>query len=265
MQRHRGLVALVGALAAILVAFGLATSAIADTVEVSALSNRAFMSAMQELVPAFNETRSGFHVSATFGGPLQITQQIEDGQAADCIIGPRVNIDELVKAGKVVPGSVTDLARSNVGIAVRQGEPKPDISTPEALKRTLLAARTISLPNPAGGALSAVHFASVLERLGIADKMKSKFRFPKAGQFAAELLVSGEADLAVQTNPELLSVAGVELLGPLPPTLRGVTIFTAAVPTAARRPEGGQALIKYIQTPAGAVVIRAKSMEPIRE
>jgi molybdate transport system substrate-binding protein len=255
--KSRPLLALACAVAA-LAAVGLSASAAAA--EVTVLANRAFQSAMQEIVPAFNRTGSD-HASAEFGGPLQLTQRLKDGESVDVVVGPRVNIDELVKDGKVLPASVVDLARSYVAIAVLKGAPKPDIATAEALRRTLLGARAISVPGT--GALSGAHFLKVLDGLGIADAIKTKIRHPTGGQFAADLLVSGEADLAVQTRSELLSVPGVELLAPLPHEFEGITIFSAGVPARAHQPDAGRALIKYLQTPAATAIIKAKAMEPI--
>ena len=138
----------------------------------------------------------------------------------DLLVGPRGSIDGLIKAGKLQPGSDINLARSSVGVAVRKGTPKPDISTPEALKRALLAAKSISYSNPAFGGASGVHFGKVIERLGIVEEMKGKTRFPPEGGFTARLLTTGEAEIAVQQIGELISVPDVELLGPLPATCK---------------------------------------------
>ena len=227
--------------------------------EVTVLANRAFQSALQELVPAYNRTGSN-QANGKFDGPGQLAQHLKDGEDIDVVIGPRVNIDEMVAAGTVRRDSVVDLVRSYVGIGVRKGAAKPDISTSESLKRTLLAARAISVP---ANSPSGIHFAKVLDQLGIADAVKAKFRQPKAGQFAADLLASGEADLAVQTRSELLSVPGVELLAPLPREYQGISVFSAGVPTASRQPDAGAAFIRFVRTSAGAAIIRAKAMEPL--
>ena len=146
---------------------------------------------------------------------------------------------------------------------MRKGAARPDISTPEALRRTLLAAKSISYTDPASGGTSGVYFSALLERLGIAAEMKAKTRHPPNSGFAARLLVSGEAELAVQQSSELMSVPGVELLGPLPAGLQSITQFAAAVPTAARQPEAGRALIRYLQSPRAAAVMKQKGLEPV--
>src|SRR2546428_1763366 len=161
------------------------------------LSTIARQSVAEELLPQF-EKASGHKVSIAFGLGVAMVKRIQDGEAADFVLAPRSAIDGLLKAGKLARGSDATLARSSVGVAVRKGAPRPDISTPEALKRTLLAARAISYSNPAYGGASGVHFAKVLERLGIADEMKAKTRFPPEGGLTARLLAAGGVDLAGQ-------------------------------------------------------------------
>lgn len=234
----------------------------AAAAEVKVFSTIALQTALEELAPTFG-TVSGHRVSSEFAITGPLAKRLQDGEAADVFVGTRSAIDELVKAGKLQKGSEVDLANSSVGMAVRKGSARPDISTPEALKRALSAARAISYTNPASGGASGVHFSKVLEQLGIAAEMKSRTRYPPGGGFAARLLVTGDVDLAVQQNSELLAVPGVELLGPLPMELQSVTLFAAAVPTAAPQPEAAKALIRYLQTPQAAAVLKAKGLDPI--
>ena len=180
-------------------------------------------------------------------------------------MGPQGAIDSLIKAGKLQPGSDVGLARSSVGVAVRKGAAKPDISTPEALKRALIAARAISYTNPAFGGASGVHFSKVIERLGIADEMKAKTKFPPEGGLTGRLLVTGEAEIAVQQIGELISVEGVDVLGPLPGDLQSVTTYAAAIPSAAHQPESARALVKYLQSPEAAAVMKAKGLDSIAD
>ena len=236
----------------------------ASAAEIKALATIALQSAMEDLAPRF-EKASGHKVTITFGLGVAMVKRVQDGEAADLLLTPRSGIDGLIKAGKVEPGSDISLARSSVGVAVRKGAPKPDISTPEALRRALIAAKSISYSNPAFGGASGVHFAKVLERLGIAEEMKAKTKFPPEGGFAARLLSAGEAELAVQQIGELISVPGVELLGPLPGDLQSVTTFAAAIPSAAHQPDAARALIKYLQSPEAMAVMRAKGLDPIAE
>src|SRR2546426_671186 len=183
--------------------WGLALGDTRDSIK--GLATIGLQSVMEDLAPRF-EKASGHKVSITFGLGVAMVKRVQEGEAADLLLAPRSGIDALIKAGKVAPGSDTSLARSSVGIAVRKGAPKPDISTPDALKRALTAAKSISYSNPAFGGASGVHFAKVLERLGIAEEMKAKTKFPPEGGFTARLLAAGEAEMAVQQIGELISV-----------------------------------------------------------
>ncbi|HEX9431574.1 MAG TPA: substrate-binding domain-containing protein [Burkholderiales bacterium] len=229
--------------------------------EINGLSTIAVQSAMEELIPHF-EKASGHKVHVAFGLGVAMAKRVQDGEAADFVLGPRSAIDGLAKAGKLAPGSDAALARSSVAVAVRKGAPKPDISTPDALKRALLAAKAISYSNPAYGGASGVHFAKVLERLGIVDEMKAKTKFPPEGGFTARLLAAGEVDLAIQQTGELISVPGVELAGSLPGELQSITTFAIAIPTAARQPDAAKALIKYLQSAEAAAVMKARGLDP---
>src|SRR5438477_11476800 len=167
----------------------------ASAAELHGLSTIAMQSAMEELIPHF-EKASGHKVHVAFGLGVAMAKRVQDGESADFVVGPRVAIDGLTKAGKLAPGSEATLARSSVGVAVRKGAPKPDISTPEALKRTLLAAKSIIYTDPALRSPSGVHFANVLERLGIAEQMKVKSKLHDGVGFNAEFVARGEIELA---------------------------------------------------------------------
>jgi molybdate transport system substrate-binding protein len=154
-------------------------------------------SAAERLFAQFDEV-SGHKLGVTWGTAPMLVKRIEGGDTADVVVLSRAGIDALTKLGKIAPGADTTLASSGVGIAVKAGAPKPDISTPEALKRTLLAAKSIAYSEPSAGGASGVYFAKLLERLGIAEQMKPKTKYPPPGGFSANLLMTGEAELAVQ-------------------------------------------------------------------
>jgi molybdate transport system substrate-binding protein len=156
-------------------------------------------------------------------------KRVQGGETADVVIIPRQGIDGFVMDGKASAGNVTAIARSGLGVAVRKGAPKPDISSPEALKRTLLAAKSITYPNPALGGAAGIHFAKVLDRLGIANEMKSKTVLSKAGNDTGVLVANGEAEIGVQQFQALISVAGIEIVGPLPGDLQDTAVFAAAM------------------------------------
>ena len=182
-------------------------------------------------------------------------RRIQNGETADLVIGFAPGIDELSKDGKVI-GSRSDLARSLIGVAVRAGAPKPDISSPDALRRALLAANAVAYSS---GGISGNHFVSVLEKLGIADEVKAK---SKLGAPAAAFVARGEADIAVQQIPELIAVADAELVGPLPRELGHVTQFSAGLLASAKEPDAAKALIKFLMTEEAAAVIAAKGLTP---
>jgi molybdate transport system substrate-binding protein len=228
-------------------------------VDINAFMSIGVQGAIEELLPAF-EKASGDTVAATWGTGAVLNRRVAGGAAVDVLISTRTGIDELLTTGAVTRGSDVDLARSRIGVAVRRGAPKPDISTPDALRRSLLAARAISYSDPAAGGVSGVHFARVLEQLGIAGAMKARTRFPPPSGFSASLVARGEADLAVQQIPEL-SVAGVELVGPLPDGLQLVTTFTAALPATARQREAAAAFVRFLQSREAVAVMKAKGLE----
>ena len=174
----------------------------------------------------------------------------------------REAIDGLIADGIVARGSDVTLARSGVGIAVRRGTPKPDITTPEALKRAVLAARAIGYSDPAGGGASGVHFEKVLRELGIADAVKSKIKYPPVGTHTAQMLLTGEVDLAVQQIPELIFVQGIGLVGPLPATLQLTTIFVGGIHAQAGEPGAARALLSFLRSPQAAEAFRAQGLEP---
>jgi molybdate transport system substrate-binding protein len=237
---------------------------IAQPADFKVLSTIAFEGAFKTLVPEFNRT-AGHVTDAEFGGAGVMLERVQKDEVADLYFGPRETVDALVAAGKVRPGSVVDLVRSPMGIAVRKGAPKPDISTAAGLKRVLLAAKGITYPDPNGVSPSARQLVKIAARLGISEELKARTRRPTRGTAAGPtMLITGEVDLAVQQNCELLTYApDIELLGPLPREFQLDTIMSAAVPITARDPSAARALIQFLQTPAAAEVMRRWSLEPI--
>ena len=229
--------------------------------ELTVYSSIGVRSAAEELFRKF-EKHSGTRLALSWGTAPMIVARIEAGERADVLILSRAGIDSLIKQGKVLSGSDITLAGSGVAIAVKQGAPKPDISTPEALKETLLRAKSIAYSEPSAGGASGVYFAKLLERMGIAEQMKPKTKYPPAGGFSAELLLTGDAELAVQQKPELLHVPGVEIVGFLPGELNLVTEFAAAIMAGSKNVEMGKALIDSLREPEAAAVFREKGLDP---
>ena len=233
----------------------------ADAAEIKVLSAFGIMAVMEDLGPKF-ERASGHKLAITFGSGGAVVKRVQGGEPADVIVIPRQGIDSLVKDGKAAAGEVTDVARSGMGVAVRKGAPKPDISSPEALKRTLLAAKSITYGNPAQGSASGSHFAKVLDRLGIADEMKAKTVFPPKPGTDPLLVANGEAEIGVNQIQELISVPGIELVGPVPGDLQSTLVFSTAIMAGAKDAEVAKALVNFLRTPEAVAVIKAKGMEP---
>ena len=225
--------------------------------EIRVLSTNGVRSALVELLPQFERT-TGHKVSIDYDTANILFGRVKEGESADLAILTRPIIDDLIKQGKIAGGVGTDLARSGVGVSVRAGIPKPDISSAKALKAALLDAKSIAFTQTGA---SGIHFAKVLERLGIADPVNAKAKIP-AGGSVGELVAKGEAEMAVQQIPELLAVPGIQYVGPLPPELQNFTVFCAGVLTGARQPEAAKALIDFLKTPEAARVFKAKGMEP---
>jgi molybdate transport system substrate-binding protein len=230
--------------------------------EISGLMSMGVQGVMDTLRPAF-EQGSGHTLSLTFNTSKVLLQDLRGGAAPDVLIVTREGMDGLIAESLIAPGSDVPLAGSSVGIAVRKGAPKPDISTPETFRHALLAARAISASDPAGGGASGVHFESLLHRLGIADAVKPKTRYPPVGRYTAELLLTGEADLAVQQLSELGFVKGIDLVGPLPAALGLTTVFAGGIHARARQPEAARALLLFLRSPDAAEAFRAQGLEPV--
>lgn len=212
---------------------------------------------MEELLPAF-ERASGHQVSINYDTAILTLSRIKSGETADLVILNAPAIDELTKQGRIAAGSRHTLARCGVGIAVRAGAPKPDISSVEAFRRALLDAKSIA--HTEAGA-SGIHFLGLIERLGIAAQVKAKAR-TRPGGLIGKLVASGEAELAVQQIPELMAVAGIDLVGPLPHELQIISTITAAVFEDARQPDAAQALLEFLTTPSAARVFKANGLDP---
>ena len=160
-----------------------------------------------------------------------------------------VAIDDAIRDGRVVAGSRTDLARTGMGVGVREGAPRPDIATPEAFKATLLAAKSLVYVDPAQGATSGIHFKSVLERLGIADAVRAKTQLVPGG-YPAEKVAKGEVEMVVHQISEIVPVKGVAMVGPLPGDLQKVTVYSAGLAARSRQPAVGRAFMAFLARPA---------------
>jgi molybdate transport system substrate-binding protein len=236
-----------GGLAAVMLALALAGGAPAQAAEVKVLSAGAVRSIVTELARAY-ETETGNTVALAFGTVGLVRQKLTS-DPVDVVIMSDTALDDAIARGSVAADSRTDIARTGMGIAVKEGAPKPDIATPEALKQALLAAKSIVYVDPAQGATSGIHFASVLQRLGIADAVKSKTTLVPGG-YPAELVAEGKVELVAHQISEILPVKGVTLVGPLPRELQKVTTYSAGRAVKAADIELARGFIAFLARPA---------------
>jgi len=236
----------------------LSTMASIRAAEIKVIASNGVKEALHELAPAF-ERETGHKLVISFGLATALKRQIEAGETFDLAILPAAVIDDLAKQGKVDETSRPAIARSGVGIGIKKGAPRPDIRTPGAFKRTLLAAKSITW---AKEGQSGIYFASLLERIGIAEQMKSKAVPASTGVEVGKLVASGQAQLGVILVNELMVAPGVEVLGPLPAELQNYTVFHAGVGVGSKDSSAAKALIKFLTTPSAGAVFKAKGQEP---
>jgi len=215
--------------------------------------------AVEALLPAA-EAKIGGKVDVTWATAPMLVKRLQAGETADVMILNAAGMETVTASGWIVPGSQAELASSGVGIAVKAGAPKPDISTPEALRKTLLAAKSISYSDPEAGGASGIYFAKLIERMGIADAVNAKKIFPPPAGFCAEFLLTGQAELAIQQRPELLHVKGVEIVGGLPGDLDVVTVFVGGVGTASKDQKMGKALIDFLRSVEAKAMFKEKGL-----
>lgn len=242
------------------IAVALSLSGMAFAAEVKVLTAGAFKQVVLALVPDF-EKQTGNKVvvdNDTAGG---LKKRIESGEAFDVAIITPAIVDDLAGARKIAAGSRVNLATVGVGVVVKEGAPNPDVSTIEAFKSALLAAKSVAYIDPASGGSSGIYIDKLLERLGIADQVRPKAKLKKGGH-VAELIVSGEAELGLHQISEIVPVKGAALVGPLPKEIQNTTTYAAGLSASSQNKDAAQALIKMFSGPAAATVLKAKGMEP---
>jgi molybdate transport system substrate-binding protein len=244
------------AFAAVLIVAGPARAA-----EIEALITTAMKAAIDELVPSF-ERDSGYTVRVSYGPSGGIARRFIGGEPADVIVIDSGALDDLIRQGKVLPGPIA-IARTGIGICVRKGAPRPDVSTPEALKRALLAAKSIAHTAPAGGGITAAHIMKMFERLGIAAEVTPKVKLAAGGPDGrvSVLVSSGEAEIGLQQVSELMSNPDVDVIGMLPAELQQITTYSAGVTTSAKQADAARALIQALAAPSAKRIFEAKGLE----
>lgn len=228
--------------------------------EVKVLTTGAFKPVVMAIVPAF-ERQSGDTVVVTNDTAGALARRVEGGERFDLVVLTPAALADLTAKGKVAAGSATPLARVGIGVAVKDGAPRPDIGSVDAFKRALLDAPSVAVIDPAAGGSSGIYLAQLFERLGIADAVKPKAVLVPGG-LVAERVVKGEAGLAVHQISEILAVKGATLVGPLPSEIQNYTIYAGGIGAAAQQPEAARNLLNLFLSENARRVLTEKGMEP---
>jgi len=236
--------------------FMLAGTARSD--EINVLAVIAVKEAYLELVPQF-EKSSAHKVVTTWSGTADMMKRMKAGEGGvDLLIMAAGSIEELARLGKIEPGSPVDFAKSIVGVAVRAGAPKPDISSADALKRAVLSAKSIGYSSGPSG----VHVAGLFQRWGIAEQLQPKIKQPPSGGFVGDLVARGEIEIGFQQVAELVHISGIDFLGPLPPDVQLVTVLTGGVHSGAKHPGAAKAWVQFLASPAAAPIMAKNGLVP---
>lgn len=229
--------------------------------EVTLIAPGGIRAPIERMIPDF-ERKSGYEVKATFGSGLGTKKQVASGEVFDVpVVQPPYQ--DVLASGNVIADSAKPLAHVAVAVAVRKGAPKPDISTPDAVKRTLLAAKSVSYPNPSGGAAAGVSFDETLKKLGISDQIQSKLKRAQGGAGAMKMVAQGEAEIGLTFQSEMQE-PGIDVVGPLPREISTPTVLVGFISTHAKNPAAAKALLDYLAAPAQAAVYREEGMQPGR-
>jgi molybdate transport system substrate-binding protein len=221
------------------------------------LSGNGPRAAVRELCSQFARA-TGNMIDLRFEANPDVIEKAEAGESFDIAVGNPPTIERLIKSGKVVSGSSSNIGRSGLGVAVRAGVPKPDISTVEAFKRTLLAAKAVAFP---GKGASGLYFIGLLDRLGIEPAMQDKLK-PMAAEDCVEVVARGEADMVVVVATRITGVPGVDVVGPIPKALQTEIGFAAGLSASAEQPDAAKALIRFLTAPEAKATLRANGVEP---
>ena len=228
----------------------------AHAAELKIWTARAIATVLNEIGPQF-EQATGHKLEVTSGLPAQFIKRINARERFDVLVFSPAYIDGLIKEGKIIVGTRTDLARSGIGVEVRTGAPKPDISSVDAFKRALLNAKSIAFLQVGSGA----YLDGLMERLGIADAIRLKLTRPDT-DIVSELVAKGEIEIGMVVITQILTTPGVQLVGPLPPEIQSYVTFAAGVSTNSSAPDAARDFIKFLTGPIAIPVIQSQGMEP---
>ena len=241
---------------------GLAGPAPARAAEIKVLTAGAYKPVLLELATNF-ERQTGNKVVVDNGTTGQLTKRIEGGEAFDLLVITPAVVNELIANGKLVAGSQVKVANVNIGVMVKEGAAKPDISTVDKFKQVLLAAKSVAYIDPKSGGSSGIYIDTLLEKLGVADQVRPKAKL-KQGGHVADLIVSGEAELGIHQISEIVVVKGAALVGPLPQEIQNTTTYAAGLSASAKDQGAVKELIEYLSGPDAAAVLKSNGMEPAK-
>ena len=229
----------------------------AAAADIKVIGSPGLREAYTDLLPGF-EKASGHHVTTVWGGVNEVAERVAKGEVADIVLLPRAQIDDLILQGKLLANTRVDVAKSGVGVAVRAGAPKIDLASSEALKKAMLASKSIAYSTGPSG----VHMEDVIKSWGIADQMKGKTVISPPNTPVGVMLARGDAEIGFQQVSELIRLPGIQYLGQLPADINEVTVFSAAVHKNAAASDAAKALVKYLGSPDAAPIIRKTGMDP---
>lgn len=235
-----------------------ALASTAQGAEIKVLTTGAMKPVVVEMVPAFE--RQGHKVTVENDTAGALLKRIEGGEAFDVAVITPGAIDQLIKSGKIADGTRRNLARVGIGVMVKEGAPRPDVSSVDAFKAALLAAKTVGYIDPASGGSSGIYLAKLFERLGVADAVNAKSKLKKGG-YVADLVVSGDAELGIHQISEIVPVKGVTLVGPLPGEIQNYTTYAAGIGATAKDAAAAKALLELLSGADAAALLSQKGME----
>jgi len=259
-MKRRSILSVSARIALGLACLGITAGNTASAAEIKLLCAVALHPAIDALIPDF-EKSSGHKVSVDYGTAGAVADRVQKGDAADVVISSLPMIDRLQAEGKIVAGDRAIIAKVGVGAFVRKGTAKPDISSADAFKRSMLAARSIAYPDPAGGGASGIYVASLLERLGIEGEMKPKTKLLPPTEVLYGSVASGDVEIGFNQVSEILAQPTVELAGPLPAAIQNYTQFAPGIVTGSSQAGAGKALVTFLYSPPAQIVLKAKGFE----
>jgi molybdate transport system substrate-binding protein len=240
----------------------------ADAAEIRVLASGSLKGALSQLAPDFQKS-SGNTTTIEYGPAGAIAGRIQNSDAADVVIVSRTQLEKLESSGKVIPESLVNIAGIALGVAIRKGSPRPDISSAEAFKRALLSARSIGYRDPATGSTSGTYAAGLLERLGIAGDLKPKLRLDRTEGDVPEnvflAVARGEIEMQIGQITEIVIAPGVELAGPLPAEIQNTMMMAAGIVATSKAPEVASEFIRFISSPSARAVLKATGFQVVNE